>query len=174
MKIKIWHKLALTSVSSIAACASGAALISAWADDGQGKADTALEQADPEFQEAIVKHIIKRFCTRIDATAAQKKEITALVEKRREANSSERAALRAGLKDFMHAAGSLENSPESDKSLRDKAASLRVMHEKLMDDRLETFLKIRAMLTSEQKENLKKFAQHRPRLTKAIESGTAL
>ncbi len=168
MKITLWHKIALAAALSVTACASLGAL----AEDG-ADATEALEQADPEFQEAIVKHIIKRFCARIDATSEQKKEITELITKKRAANSDKRAALKASLKDFMQSAASLSNSPESDKTLREKAQSLRVAHEALMDDRLETFLKIRSMLTAEQKEKMKKLAQHRPRLTKLIKSGIA-
>ena len=146
--------------------------LTALAGDDIIKDDRAGLEADPEFADALVKHVLKRFYSRIEATDAQKTEITELVMNKRAANAAKRKALKDGLKDFMQSSSSLDNSTQSDKTLRDKAHTLRAMHEELMDDRLETFLKIRATLTAEQKDNLKKFCkmQH-PRLSKVISAG---
>ncbi len=109
---------------------------------------------DPEFEEAVVKHFLKRFFNRIDASESQKKKISELINSKRITNQAKRAALKAGMKDFLSSAASLDNSANSDATLRTKAKELRVMREELMDDRLESFLKVRSLLSTDQKEKL--------------------
>lgn len=109
---------------------------------------------DSELEEAVVKHALKRFFNRIDASENQKKEISELVNSKRKANQVKREALKTGMKDFVSSATRLDNSDSSSTTLRAKAKELRVLHEELMDDRLESFLKVRALLTGEQKEKL--------------------
>jgi Spy/CpxP family protein refolding chaperone len=109
---------------------------------------------DPEFEEAVVKHALKRFFNRIDASDSQEREISELVNSKRKANQAKREALKAGMKDFVSAAANLDNSDSSSATLRTKAKELRALREELMDDRLESFLKVRALLSSEQKEKL--------------------
>ena len=131
--------------------------LAAWAEK---TSDTLLisqaqaSSSDPEFEEALVKHVLKRFFNRIDASESQKSEISELVNNKRVANQAKRAALKAGMRDFLSLASSLDNSANSDATLRTKAKELRAMHEVLMDDRLESFLKVRALLSNEQKEKL--------------------
>lgn len=133
--------------------------LAAWAEKSPEETALLISQVqqsggDPEFEEAVVKHILKRFFNRIDASDSQRKEISELVKNKRTANQAKRETLKAGVKDFLSAATSLDNSDSSDATLRSKAKELRAMHEDLMDDRLESFLKIRSLLSSEQKEKL--------------------
>jgi len=129
-------------------------------------------EVDPEFADAVVNHLLKRFFNKIDATERQRSEITNLVVSKRVANAAKRKALKTEMKDFMQSTAELDNSSQSDKTLREKAHTLRAMYEELMDDRLETFLKIRTMLTAEQKKTLNKFARmHHRRLSKLISTG---
>lgn len=170
MKINMRQNLILP-VALALTLAAGLGLTALANDDNIRDGKAGIE-ADPEFADALVKHILKRFYSRIGATEVQKTEITELVISKRAANAAKRKALKDGLKDFMQSSSSMDNSSQSDQSLRDKAHTLRAMHEELMDDRLETFLKIRAMLSAEQKDNLKKFAKmHHPRLSKIISAG---
>lgn len=157
MKNWLNHKYTALSLTAGAIMLAAGSNLAAWAEK---TSDTLLiSQAqvasnDPEFEEALVKHVLKRFFNRIDANDSQKKEISELVNNKRVANQAKRAALKAGMKDFLSSASSLDNSASSDATLRAKAKELRAMHEELMDDRLESFLKVRALLSSEQKEKL--------------------
>lgn len=133
--------------------------LAAWAEKSSEEGGLLISQiqqsgGDPEFEDAVVKHILKRFFNRIDANDSQRKEISELVKNKRTANQAKREALKAGIKDFLSAATSLDNSESSAATLRTKAKELRAMHEELMDDRLESFLTVRALLSSEQKEKL--------------------
>lgn len=123
--------------------------------------------SDPEFEKALVKHMEKKFFARIHATPEQRSKIAALVESKIDANSGKRKALRSGLKSLLEL---VRNPQAKDEEITARAHELRNMHQALMDDRLNTFLAVRAMLDDEQKSKLgKRIAkvmegQGRPRL----------
>jgi Spy/CpxP family protein refolding chaperone len=122
-------------------------------DEGIAGAEGAPGQGDPEFRQALIKHMQKRFFKRIGATEEQKEKIGALIDKKIEANQGKREELRKGLESFA----TLISSPgTNEQTIRDKALALRKLRENLMDDRLETMLSIRAMLDDEQKAKLGK------------------
>ena len=162
MKNWLNHKYTALSLVAGAVMLAAGSNLAAWAEksgvgaveDGLLISQAQISGGDPEFQEALVKHILKRFFNRIDATDNQRQEITELVNNKRKSNQARRDALKAGVKDFLSSATTLDNSEKSDSTLRTKAKELRVQHQELMDDRLESFLKVRALLTSEQKEKL--------------------
>ena len=120
---------------------------------GAEGAEGAPGQGDPEFRQALIKHMQKRFFKRIGATEEQKEKIGALIDKKVEANQGKREELRKGLESFA----TLISSPgTNEQAIRDKALALRKLRESLMDDRLETMLSIRALLDDEQKAKLGK------------------
>lgn len=127
----------------------------------QSRIEIAAESGDSEFRNALVKHVLKRFYNRIEASDEQKKEISEIVDNRMVANQSKRQAMRAGIKDFFNLSATLDNSQNSAAALKAKAHELRLAHQQLMDDRLETFLKIRALLSDEQRQKLQKSCQNR-------------
>lgn len=120
-------------------------------DESSAGASCILLQGDPEFRQALIKHLEKRFFKKIGATEEQKEKIGALINNKIEANQSKREELRKGLESF---ADLISNPGTDEQTIRDKAMVLRRMHQNLMDDRLETMLAVRAMLTDEQKTKL--------------------
>lgn len=122
---------------------------------------------DPEFEKALVKHMERKFFARIKATPEQRSKIAALVESKMETNRGKRDALRSGLKSLVEL---VRNPQAKDEEITARAHELRNMHQTLMDDRLNTFLAVRALLDDEQKSKLgKRIAkvmegQGRPRL----------
>lgn len=108
---------------------------------------------DPEFEKALVKHMEKKFFARIKATPEQRSKIAALVESKIDANSGKRKALRSGLKSLVEL---IRNPQAKDEEITALAHELRSMHQALMDDRLNTFLAVRALLDDEQKSKLGK------------------
>lgn len=122
---------------------------------------------DPEFEKALVKHMEKKFFARINATPEQRSKIATLVESKMDANRGKREALRSGLKSLVEL---VRNPQAKDEEITARAHELRNMHQALMDDRLNTFLAVRALLDDEQKSKLgKRIAkvmegQGRPRL----------
>ncbi|CAN5212943.1 hypothetical protein BH11CYA1_BH11CYA1_35610 [soil metagenome] len=160
MKNWLNHKYTALSLVAGAVMLGAGTNLAAWAEksgaaeEGLVIAQGQISGADPEFQQAVVKHVLKRFFNRIDASDSQKNDISELINGKVKSNQAKREALKAGMKDFLSSAATLDNSASSDSTLRAKAKELRVMHEELMDDRLESFLKVRALLTGEQKEKL--------------------
>ncbi|MBX9938212.1 MAG: Spy/CpxP family protein refolding chaperone [Candidatus Obscuribacterales bacterium] len=120
-------------------------------DESSAGASCNLWQGDPEFRQALIKHLQKRFFKKIGATDEQKEKIGALINSKIEANQSKRAELRKELESF---ADLVSNPGTDEQTIRDKAMVLRKLHQNLMDDRLETMLAVRAMLNDEQKAKL--------------------
>jgi len=107
--------------------------------------------ADPDFENALRKHIVKKFLFNIGATEDQKKKISAIIEGQAEARSAERKELRKGAIELAQLMGS---DTATDDEIVQKVHELRAMHEKLMDERVETALKVRSNLTSEQRKTI--------------------
>ena len=108
-------------------------------------------ESDPEFEQALLKHIEKRFFKNIGASPEQKEKISKVLENKLNANRGRRQAL----KEAMAAMVKLAADPGStDQALIDQAHKARAIKEELADQRLSTFLEVRAMLTDEQKQKL--------------------
>lgn len=108
-------------------------------------------ESDPEFEQALLKHIEKRFFKNIGASPEQKEKISKLLENKLNANRAKRQAL----KEAMAAMVKLAADPGStDQALIDQAHKARAIKEELAGQRLSTFLEVRAMLTDEQKQKL--------------------
>ncbi len=116
--------------------------IPAWAGEEAGGC-----LVDKDFELALKKHFEKRFFERIKATDEQKEKISSLIDARMEEAKPLREDLRAGALEFTQLLG----SDTSDTTIVDKAHSLREKRDKLMEERLQTLLKVRAILSAEQR-----------------------
>lgn len=108
-------------------------------------------ESDPEFEQAMLKHFEKRFFKRIDATAEQQDKISKLLEAKLAANREKRLASRQALANLLKLAADPKAGDEEIMAQAQKARSLRA---EMADQRLKTFLEVRAMLSDDQKRNL--------------------
>ncbi|HEY9730447.1 MAG TPA: periplasmic heavy metal sensor [Drouetiella sp.] len=102
---------------------------------------------DKEFEVALRKHFQKKFFNLIDASDTQRDQISAILDDRMEVCRPEREKLRSEAIELSQ----LMASNASDEQVRSKVKELREVHEKLMDDRLTTALKVRTILKPEQR-----------------------
>ncbi len=106
---------------------------------------------DGDFEEAMLKHFEKRFFKRIDATEDQQKALSEIFLKQMQSSRAQREAMRRKLidvSDFVAADAS------SDDQIKEKIAEVRTMHEKLSNSRIDTALKVRQVLTPEQRKTI--------------------
>ncbi|HEY9784070.1 MAG TPA: periplasmic heavy metal sensor [Candidatus Obscuribacterales bacterium] len=106
---------------------------------------------DPEFENAVRKHVEKRFFNLIDATDAQRNTLDELFKQRMESTRPVREEIRKG---FVEVSQMMADESVSDDQIIKKVHEIRALREKLMDGRLETALKVRATLTKEQKQTV--------------------
>lgn len=103
---------------------------------------------DPEWESAVRKHVEKRFFNLIDATDSQKVKLDELFEQRCEANRSIREKIKLSAFELANLLGS---ESATDDQIRTKAEEVRALRSKLSDARLETAIKVRSLLSSEQR-----------------------
>lgn len=103
---------------------------------------------DPEWESAVRKHVEKRFFNLIDATDSQKTQLDDLFKKMCDANRTTREQVKQGAVDV---ANLMADQSATDEQIRNKVADIRKLREKLQDSRLDTALKVRAILTVEQR-----------------------
>ncbi len=103
---------------------------------------------DPEWESAVRKHVEKRFFNLIDATETQKSQLDDIFKKMCESNRSTREQVKQGAVDV---ANMMADGSTSDEQIRSKVADIRKLREKMQDTRLDTALKVRAILTNEQR-----------------------
>ncbi|MBX9949598.1 MAG: periplasmic heavy metal sensor [Candidatus Obscuribacterales bacterium] len=103
---------------------------------------------DPEWESAVRKHVEKRFFHLIDATEAQQAQLDDLFKKMCDSNRSTREQVKQGAVDV---ANLMADQSATEEQIRSKVADIRKLREKLQDSRLETALKVRAILTVEQR-----------------------
>jgi Spy/CpxP family protein refolding chaperone len=106
---------------------------------------------DGEFEEAMLKHFEKRFFKRIDATEDQQSELSAIFLKQMQGTRSQREAIRHKVIDLSDYCAS---ESATDDQIKEKIAELRAMREKLADSRIEVALKVRKILTAEQRKQI--------------------
>lgn len=109
--------------------------------------DSKAPFVDKEFEAAIVKHFEKRFFNLIEASDEQKQQITALIDTLRENARPQREKMRSEALELNQ----MMSGNASDEELRNKVKELRSVRDKLMDERMETALKVRALLKPEQR-----------------------
>jgi Spy/CpxP family protein refolding chaperone len=109
------------------------------------------EHGDPEFKQAMIKHHEKMFFKKVDATADQQTKVSKIFADERAAKEPLRHQLHEQFKQ-MHEL--MANADSTDQQITDKAHELRQTEDKLKDERLDTMLKVRAVLTPKQREDL--------------------
>ena len=117
---------------------------------------------DKDFEVALRKFVSKRFYNRIDATDEQRKQIDAIWTNTMETTRPEREELRQGMLGLSNLMASDE---ATDEQITQKAHELRALHEKVQDQRLDSLLKARKLLTKEQR------SQINERITQLITGG---
>ncbi len=103
---------------------------------------------DPEWESAVRKHVEKRFFNLIDATEVQKTQLDDLFKQRVEGNRQKRDEIKKGV---VEIAQLMADDSASDEQIKGKVLEIRKMREQLMDSRVDTALKVRTILTKEQR-----------------------
>jgi len=104
---------------------------------------------DKDLQIALKNHFKKRFFNLIEATEAQQEQISSIVDKQFETAVAKRAKMK---EQAMDIAGLVGDENATDDQIKAKVENIRAMRHELQDQRLETALSIRRLLTKEQKE----------------------
>lgn len=103
---------------------------------------------DPEWEGAVRKHVEKRFFNLIEATDSQKAQLDDLFKHQVEGNRQTREQVKKGAVEIAQLMG---DDSASDEQIKTKVQEIRKMREQLMDSRVDTALKVRAILTKEQR-----------------------
>ena len=114
------------------------------AGDGTG---ASAPFVDKEFETALRKHFRKKFFNFIEASDSQSEQITAILDERSEACRPQREKLKSEAIELTQ----MMSGEASDEQIRSKFQELREVRDKLMDERMTTALKVRALLKPEQR-----------------------
>ncbi|MCC7529210.1 MAG: Spy/CpxP family protein refolding chaperone [Candidatus Melainabacteria bacterium] len=104
---------------------------------------------DPEWENAVRKHVEKRFFNLIDATDSQKSQLDDLFKQRVEGNRQTREQVKKGV---VEVAQLMADDTATDEQIRSKVKEIQKVRQQLIDSRLDTALKVRAILTKEQRQ----------------------
>ncbi len=137
---------ALVAISGGISTFNGTGLLELPALAGENK--TSL--IDKDFEVALKKHFEKRFFDRINATDEQREKISNLLTSRMDETRPLRESMRLEGQQFVK----LLAADTSDTVITEKAHSLREQRDKLMEARLDTLLKVRTLLTPEQRQQI--------------------
>lgn len=108
-----------------------------------------MTTGDPQLREALKNHFINKFFKLIDASESQKKELSALFDEQCQFATPIREKMRSrGLK----LADMIADDSISDQTLLAEADELKAMKEEIATGRRNTMIKVRSILTKEQKE----------------------
>lgn len=108
---------------------------------------------DQDFEAALGKFVVKRFCKRVNATEEQRQKLQTLLAETQSATRPMRQDLRQGLVDLS---GLMAKEDITDEQIVTKAHELRALFEKINDSRLNSILKVRAILTPDQRQQMHK------------------
>lgn len=117
---------------------------------------------DKDFEVAVKRFISKRFYNRVDATDEQRAKLDSIWTGTMEGTRPDREAIRHGILDLSNM---MASDAATDDQITQKAHELRVLHEKVMDERLNSLLQARKVLTKEQRK------QVNDRITQVITGG---
>jgi Spy/CpxP family protein refolding chaperone len=134
--------LALTLVVPLGMFVSQAS----FAADGQ-----ATGLIDKDFETAVRKFVSRRFYRRINASDEQRQKLDSIWTSTMETTRPERERLRQGL---LELSDLMASDAATDEQISQKAHELRAMHEKINDQRLDSILKARKVLTPEQRKKV--------------------
>jgi Spy/CpxP family protein refolding chaperone len=141
-------RLAMGLTAAVAALTLGLAVYVPAAEAGKAAGEVLI---DGDFEDAMLKHFEKRFFKRIDATEAQQTQLSEIFQTQMKGSRSQREAIRHKLIDL---ADSFAAEGSTDEQIKAKVLEVRSMHEKLMDTRVDTALKVRQVLTPEQRKTM--------------------
>lgn len=110
--------------------------------------DAVAPLIDKDFEQCLSRKLQSRFYNLIEASDEQKEKIQALLSSGQESSRPQREEFRSGLAEL---ADMMSSDAADDKQIKEKVQKLRAMHEKIMDGRLDTALKVRSMLTVAQR-----------------------
>lgn len=139
-----------TSASSETSDSSSASVAGSSADSSTKTADDA-EFKDPEFKQAVIKHHEKMLFRRVKATSEQQTKLRKIMADTREAKEPLKTQLHGQMKGLHEL---MSSSNATDEQITEKAHELQQTEDKLRDLRLDTMLKMRAVLTPKQREEL--------------------
>lgn len=103
---------------------------------------------DKDFEVAVRKFISKRFYNRIDATDEQRQKLDSIWMGTMEATRPGREELR---QEALQLSALMATDEATDEQITEKAHELRALHQKIMDQRLDSVLKARKVLTKAQR-----------------------
>jgi len=103
---------------------------------------------DKDLEKALKKHFERRFFNLIDADEKQKEDIGDLIDSQLNASRPLREKIKERASDL---ADMMSSESASDQEISEKVKEIRVLRESIQDKRLDTILKIRKRLSSEQK-----------------------
>src|SRR5262249_28291336 len=110
---------------------------------------SAAKLIDKPFEECLIKHFQTRFFNRIDASPEQRQKLSAIIARRADETRPLRSQLRQGLLELNEM---MARSDVSDEQLTAKAHEVRDLRNQVMDQRLQSVLEARAVLTAEQRQ----------------------
>lgn len=106
---------------------------------------------DSEFENAVRVIITKRFCNRIDATDDQRAKLTALFKETMQTTRPMREQFRRKLLDVS---ALMASTTATDDQIKQEVQSARVLGQQLVDQRVNTVLEVRKILTPEQRQRI--------------------
>jgi Spy/CpxP family protein refolding chaperone len=117
-------------------------------DPVEAKNSAGAALIDSEWENCLRTHFEKRLFNYIDASKDQEKSLDALFKQHMDQTRPTREKLRAGAIELAELFASPSASSEQ---IEEKAKELRTLHESLADGRLANALKLRDMLSTEQR-----------------------
>lgn len=106
---------------------------------------------DSEFENAVRVIITKRFCSRIDATDDQRAKLTALFKETMQTTRPLREQFRRKLLDVS---ALMASTTATDDQIKQEVENTRALRQQLMDQRINTALEVRKILTPEQRKKI--------------------
>jgi Spy/CpxP family protein refolding chaperone len=103
---------------------------------------------DKPFEESLIKHFSNRFFNRIDASDEQRQKLSSIITQRASETRPLREEVRAEL---VKLNGMMADNKSTDQQIAAEAQVLKGLRDKLMDERVQSALQIRAALTPEQR-----------------------
>lgn len=137
------NKKGLLALAAVMIFAGGVTLAPALA--GPLNSDSLV---DSDFADAVRKHVEKRFFNLIEATDSQRTQLDEIFKSRMETSKKARAEMKRGVLEMTEL---MASETATDDQIKAKSSELRKMKESLADGRLETALKVRSILTKEQR-----------------------
>jgi Spy/CpxP family protein refolding chaperone len=106
---------------------------------------------DSEFENAVRVIVTKRFCNRIDASDEQRAKLTALFKDTMQSTRPTREQFRRKLLDVS---ALMASETATDDQIKQEVQAARAIKQQLMDQRIDTALAVRKILTPEQRKKI--------------------